>query len=608
MKTQADLERIFRRQFLPPPSIVWWKWARDGGIILGPRVPTAHHGPYDLLRTPALIGIADMIDDPETVMFAAKKGAQIGLTQLVLCWIASRTKFNPGPTMIVAANEKLAKMRSRNTLKPIFEDSPELATEIKPGRESWTDLEYQFIRSHLYWFGGNSPKGLASNPMRDLYIDEENKFDNALDEGDNVELAIERTKSFKYSKKIIRTCTPTTQDGRISLVYEKGDRRRFHVPCPHCGHRQHLRWEQVKDKDGRDWKELEHQDAAESARYFCESCAKPWTDLERIDAIESASKLPDRGWIATAKAKERGLVTAHMPSLISGFVSMSDMVAKFLNAKDVPSELRNFVNSWLAEDWKPERKAAKSTTLDNCKAGYTWGTSPESDPVIKALTDGLEFRIFTHGDVQKNGIWAWSQIYWQTGHSALLSFQFVGGYKELEEFSQKEWDIAGKKWHSHFISIDSGDGTRTKEIYDQCYAYNWFAIKGANRSLQMLFEYKEWNLETGRTGGSGLVIPGLYIDTATIKHNLIQIFDKTQKMTKEEFDAGERPIGPQFWIPSDIPETVPRQLTSEEFNNAEGLWELKKGRAGSDGNHLLDCAVNVYGMAVFNQLCFREIQ
>jgi len=168
----------------------------------------------------------------------------------------------------VVANEKLAKQRSRNTLKPVFEDSPELATEIKPGRESWTDLEYQFRRSHLYWTGGNSPSGLASNPVRDLYIDEENKFENALDEGDNVELAIERTKSFKHSKKIIRTCTPTTGDGRISIIYEKGDKRKFHVPCPHCGHRQTLEWKNVRDNDGRDWKELDPQDAAESARYF----------------------------------------------------------------------------------------------------------------------------------------------------------------------------------------------------------------------------------------------------------------------------------------------------------------------------------------------------
>lgn len=612
MKTAASLEAEFRAMFAPPPKLKWWEWARDGGVILSPRVPTPMPGPYDVNRTPELIGIAEAMDDPDTRLVAICKGAQSGATQMAYAWLCCRIKFNPGPAMVVAASLEQAEERNANTLLPMFEDSPELATLLLSGRDATKKASYKFTTCNLYLKGGNSAKGLASNPIRDLIGDEIDKWDPEPGEGDNLKLAIARTLNFPYSKKVWLFSTPTTESGkkaRIWPAYQNTDRRKMHLPCPKCGHRQVVAWKDVVDLKGRDWKDMDPQEAAADARIRCQNaeCLHLWTDVDRRDSIIAASKLPDRGWMATAISKEFGSVGFHLPRLVSSLSTLPGMVADFLASKDTPSDLHSFVNNTLGEPWIPETVRAKSTTLDNCKAAYTWGTSPESDPHIAAMTKGLEFRIFTHGDVQKNGIWAWTQIYWATGHSALLSFQFVGGYKDLEEFAQKEWDIGGKKWQSHLVSIDCGDGNRTKEIYDQCAAYGWTAAKGANRELPMLFEYKEWNLETGRAGGDGVVIPGIYLDTGAIKHNLIAVMDGTQQISPEDFAAGVRPKGPQFWIPNDIPDTVPRQLTSEEYDLSANVWRLKKGRAGADGNHLLDCAVNVYGLATFYQLCFREI-
>jgi len=301
-------------------------------------------------------------------------------------------------------------------------------------------------------------------------------------------------------------------------------------------------------------------------------------------------------------------VTFHMPSLISGFVSMSDMVAKFLNAKDVPSQLRNFINSWLAEDWVPDSVSVRSTTLDNCKANYKTGESPQACPSIAGLTKEIPFRIFTHGDVQKTGVWCLTQVYWKTGHSAYLGHKFVSTYQEMEDFSKVEYEIDGKKHASNIVSVDCGDGNRTKEIYDVALQMGWVAMKGANRPLPMLFEEKTWNLETGRTGGTGLTVTGLYIDTAAIKHNLVALLNSTQQITTEEHAAGARSIGVQFWLPSDVADTVTNQLTSEQFNRESELWEVKPGKAGSDGNHLFDCAVNIYAVATSYGLTFHRVE
>ena len=41
-----------------------------------------------------------------------------------------------------------------------------------------------------------------------------------------------------------------------------------------------------------------------------------------------------------------------MNTLYSPFVRFSEIVKEFLDSKDDPEKLQNFVNSWLAEPWE----------------------------------------------------------------------------------------------------------------------------------------------------------------------------------------------------------------------------------------------------------------
>jgi phage terminase large subunit GpA-like protein len=82
-------------------------------------------------------------------------------------------------------------------------------------------------------------------------------------------LAKKRTTTF-WNRKILLTSTPTIKGAsRIESAFEQSDQRRFYVPCPQCGEKQTLKWQQVKWEQG-DPKDGDEKHKPETAAYICE--------------------------------------------------------------------------------------------------------------------------------------------------------------------------------------------------------------------------------------------------------------------------------------------------------------------------------------------------
>jgi phage terminase large subunit GpA-like protein len=107
-------------------------------------------------------------------------------------------------------------------------------------------LRKKFPGGHLTLVGANSATGLASRPIRVVLFDEIDKYPpSAGDKGDPIALASNRTKTF-WNRKIVLVTTPGVKGAsRIEKEWAESDQRRFFVPCPHCGHKQHLRGRSV---------------------------------------------------------------------------------------------------------------------------------------------------------------------------------------------------------------------------------------------------------------------------------------------------------------------------------------------------------------------------
>ena len=192
--------------------------------------------------------------------------SQMSKTQLALCLLAYVVAETPGPCLIVEPTLSMAEALSKDRIAPAFRDTPILAgivADPKSRDAGSTIFHRRFRGGHVTVVGSNSPAGLASRPIRFLFLDEVDRFESSAGaEGDPAALAIARTRTF-WNRKVIWTSSPTLKDAsRIAAAYAESDQREYFVPCAHCGAFQVLKWGRVEWPEGK----------PEEAFYRCEKC------------------------------------------------------------------------------------------------------------------------------------------------------------------------------------------------------------------------------------------------------------------------------------------------------------------------------------------------
>ena len=226
--------------------------------------------------------------------------------------------------------------------------------------------------------GANSATGLRSTPARYLVLDEVDAFPaDADEEGDPVALAIQRTVTFRGRRKILLISTPTIAGvSRIEAAYAESDRRKFYVPCPHCGAFQTLQWSGVKWPEGK----------PRAAFYACRECGGV------IEERDKPAMLAAGEWRATAEGD--GLTVGyHLSALYSPFESWGEIAADFLACKRDPVRLKSWVNLKLGEAFEDRDTAplAADTLMGRCE---DWGDLlPAGVALITAGVDTQDDRL-----------------------------------------------------------------------------------------------------------------------------------------------------------------------------------------------------------------------
>ena len=261
-----SLLQTFSHAITPPQRVTIEDWARRS-IILSTKQPGAFPGYYRADVTPPMRGVFAALQDATVRTVALAKGAQTGGTLAAYVWLCYVMAEDPGAVLIVMPSEDMARWSSENRMQPLLQDSPVMRRELLKDKDAITNLNYRLRGCTLSWTGSNSPANLATRPVRYLLLDEVDKYpiDNGV-EGNAIGLAMQRTKTF-WNRKVLMLSTPTVEHGNIWRQFLRGDQRRYFVPCHKCGHKQDLKWKQVKF-DGT----LPADDAAKTAYYECESC------------------------------------------------------------------------------------------------------------------------------------------------------------------------------------------------------------------------------------------------------------------------------------------------------------------------------------------------
>ena len=110
--------------------------------------------------------------ETEEVIFV--KPTQVGGTETILNSIGRIIQQDPSPTMVVYPSDTLGESIKKNRIDPMLNASPELKRRYHESDSSVSEL--QFDGMYLVIVGSNSPSQLASRPIRNLFLDEVDKY------------------------------------------------------------------------------------------------------------------------------------------------------------------------------------------------------------------------------------------------------------------------------------------------------------------------------------------------------------------------------------------------------------------------------------------------
>ncbi len=607
--THPRLHTCYRKRFKPAEYLSLSMWSDKYHKLCSKS--SAEPGLWRTNRTPYLKEIMDnltSVSPAQRIVFM--KGAQLGGTEMGLCWLGYVVHKNPGTFMMVEPTVDMAKRHSRQRIEPQINAVPELNTLIPPARQrdsGNTMLNKDFPGGSLVLTGANSAASLRSTPARYIFMDEVDAYPVDVDgEGDPIALLERRAVTFAYRRKILLVSTPTLQaTSRIAREFERSDKRYYFVPCPFCEYKQRLVFGRLHWQEGN----------PKTVQYSCVACER------LIDERHKMTMLAQGEWQATAKGDGTTL-GYHLSSLYSpiGWQSWAEIAQLFEQSQARPELMKTFINTMLGEPFAEGFEAPEWERLYERRENYAIGTMPEGGLF---LTAGV--------DVQRNRIeceivaWGRNKISWSVDYQVLDGDTAqTSVWRKLEKLLNTDWPHAyGNTFPIRVMCIDSGYATQT--VYDWVRHHpqaTWgasgarastartvTAIKGCAGDRSLLHSVARTHI-----GGKRLGIKRWNISSSVGKEELYRWL-RLPKPTDEALAQGE-PYSPGSCHFPLYGEEYFKQLTAERLvtKTHKGFPKMIWEKDPTRNNEALDCrvyaraAASIYGIDRFKESDWQRLE
>lgn len=343
------------------------------------------------------------------------KSTQTGGSEGGLNFAGRNLAYGLGPGMIVLPKAKHARAFSRKRVSPLIDHS-DLKYKILSTNERDKDnslMEKRFPNASLF-IAGCSKDDLRSDPIRWIVFEEVSNFPKDVDgQGDPVDLAWNRTKTFIGSRKGLFISTPTIRGVcRITKEWENSNKSYYNVPCPHCKGMQALVWEQV----------TYDPKSPLDAKYKCIHCEA------LIDHSHKSWMLKHGEWLATVP-EETETAGFHISALYSP-VGLGDtwggLAKMYEEIGDDLLKKKDFWNNYLGLPFEVVEEQVEWDTLYNRREYWDQEYLPED---VLYLTMGV--------DCQKNYL-AYEIVGWTQG---LRSYSIEYDTIEGDTATDEPWDL-----------------------------------------------------------------------------------------------------------------------------------------------------------------------
>lgn len=449
--TPARGYRAFARAVSPRKALTVSQWA-DAERRLSAK-GSAEAGQWRTDRNPPLREPMDCMSARSRVREVALMfPVQLGKTEVAINALGYCMDHDPGPIMVCLPGEVSMNKWVAQKLNPAIDETPAMKRALSSvaSRDSSNTRTFKdFAGGQLYVEHAGSPARLKSTTVRTLLVDEVDEFANNLQGGDDpVDMLNARTSAFPATYKRLYISTPQIKGiSRIEQLWEKSDQRRYHVPCPHCGHMQHLQWAGLK------W-----ASDFTSAWYVCQECGTHIDERHKTEMIASGQ------WVSEQpEARTRGY---HLNCLYYQFglgPRWAELAEMWIAAQNDPAKLKTFVNDRLAEPWEDRAmRAVKHNAIADRAEPYALRTAPHGVLAITAGVDTQDNRLA----VQIVG-WGVGMAFWALDYVELPGDPADGAvWAALTELLNAPIQHAsGATLRIDAVAIDQG-GHRTENVKD----------------------------------------------------------------------------------------------------------------------------------------------
>ena len=190
--------------------------------------------------------------------------------------------------------------------------------------------------------------------------------------------------------------SPTVVSGAIWQNFMAARvKKRYFVPCPHCGEMTTLELSGVKwpeELNELPPREREARVAGE-AWYECPACRCRIDDMMKYAMLQGGEWRPvtrreDGEWVEDFAAAQRPeSVGYNIGSIYSPWLTFGQIAQKFLHAKNDVLSFMNFQNGWLALPWTPKAATMRSDAVMALQQPYEQNVVPRD---AQLLTCGVD--------------------------------------------------------------------------------------------------------------------------------------------------------------------------------------------------------------------------
>jgi phage terminase large subunit GpA-like protein len=384
------LQRIVDADSFRISNIKPSEWAEKKRVMS--TAVSAMPGPYRFDRTPYLREVVDtLMPNHPAKKIAVMKGAQIGFSTGVIengiGWIIAE---NPGPILLMTATKTLSD-DSVNTKIDQMIDSCGLRDHIRPNasrkgnnRTGDTVSSKEFSGGRLMTGQTGNHKNIRQISMQYGFIDDfEAAPPSSKQSGDTTTLIEQRFAAYYDKMKVFYISTPEIkQTSNIEPLYLRGNQRKYHVPCPHCGDHIVLEWAVHNDENERVggiyWELDDNRKLIESSvGYKCPSCGDIINETHKHDMIRAGH------WKSTAIPQDPELWSYHISALYAppGMYDWTYYVKQYLEACPPNEPVRQekyktFLNTCLGVTWEERGSRPNVLRLSMNTRPYDVGVVP----------------------------------------------------------------------------------------------------------------------------------------------------------------------------------------------------------------------------------------